>query len=89
MFSLSGSLRDLVNPSNISSSLLFFANCKYVYSTEENACAVFQVSKLFPEQEEALKAFIERRDLLLNLPTGFGKSLVFQMTPSSRRAFAM
>ena len=47
----------------------------------QKACHVFRVEKLFPEQENALKAFISREDVLLNLPTGFGKSLVFQMAP--------
>ncbi|XP_044185094.1 putative ATP-dependent DNA helicase Q1 [Acropora millepora] len=47
----------------------------------QKACHVFGVEKLFPEQENALKAFISREDVLLNLPTGFGKSLVFQMAP--------
>ena len=47
----------------------------------EKACRVFGVTKLFPEQEKALKAFIDKNDVLLNLPTGFGKSLVFQMAP--------
>ena len=42
----------------------------------EKACRVFGV-----EQEKALKAFIDKSDVLLNLPTGFGKSLVFQMAP--------
>ena len=47
----------------------------------EKACRVFVVTKLFPEQEKALKAFIDKNDVLLNLPTEFGKSLVFQMAP--------
>ena len=47
----------------------------------EKACHVFGVTKLFPEQERALKAFIDKSDILLNLQMGFGKSLVFQMTP--------
>ena len=47
----------------------------------EKACRVFGVTKLFPEQEKALKAFIDKSVVLLNLPTGFGKSLVFQMAP--------
>ena len=47
----------------------------------EKACRVFGVTKLFPEQEKALKAFIDKSDVLINLPTGFGKPLVFQMTP--------
>ena len=46
----------------------------------EKACHVFGV-KLFPEQEKALKAFIDKSDVLLNLSTGFAKSLVFQMPP--------
>ena len=45
------------------------------------ACHVFGVPKLFPEQEKALRAFISRKDLLTNLPTGYGKSLVFQIAP--------
>ena len=34
-----------------------------------------------PEQFKALKTFAYGTDVLLNLPTGFGKSLVFQMAP--------
>ena len=47
----------------------------------EKACLAFGVTKLFPEQEKALKAFIDKNDVLLNLLAGFGKSLVFQMAP--------
>ena len=47
----------------------------------KKACQVFGVEKLFPEQFKALKAFVDRNDVFLNLPTGFGKSLVFQMAP--------
>ena len=39
-------------------------------SSIEKACLVFGVTKLFPEQEKALKAFIDKNDVLLNLPTG-------------------
>ena len=43
----------------------------------EKACLIFGVTnKLFLEKEKALKAFIGQSDVLLNLPTGFGKSLV-------------
>ena len=45
----------------------------------EKACRIIGVTKLFPEQDEALKAFINKKDVLLNLPAGCGKSLVFQM----------
>ena len=41
----------------------------------EKVCRVSGVTNLFPEQEKALKAFIDKSDVLLNLPTGFGKSL--------------
>ena len=36
----------------------------------EKACLVFGVTKLFSEQEKALEAFIDKNDVLLNLPTG-------------------
>ena len=39
------------------------------------------VEKLFSQQFEALKTFVSGTDVFLNLPTGFGKSLVFQMAP--------
>ena len=47
----------------------------------EKACRSLGVTKLFPEQENTLKAFIDKNDVLLNLPMGFGKSLEFQMAP--------
>ena len=33
------------------------------------------------EQHTALKAFIEKRDVFCVLPTGFGKSLIYQLVP--------
>ena len=39
----------------------------------EKACRVFS------QQKKAIKAFISRKDVLVNLPTGFGKSLIFQI----------
>ena len=41
-----------------------------VDASREKACLVFGVTELFPEQEKALKAFIDKNDVLLNLPTG-------------------
>jgi len=46
-----------------------------------NVCEAFGISGLFPEQKDALIEFVNRRDVFLNLPTGYGKSLVFQMAP--------
>ena len=41
----------------------------------------FHIDEFLPEQEEAIKAFLEGRDLFVNLPTGYGKSLIFQTIP--------
>lgn len=41
----------------------------------------FQVDTLKQEQVEALHSFICKKDVFVNLPTGFGKSLIFQMVP--------
>ena len=40
---------------------------------------VFGVSELFPQQKNAIKAFISKKGVLVNLLTGFGKSLTFQI----------
>ena len=45
----------------------------------EKACRVFGVSKLSPQQKDAIKAFTSRKDGLVNLPTRFGKLLIFQI----------
>ncbi|XP_068684867.1 probable ATP-dependent RNA helicase ddx55 [Montipora foliosa] len=50
-----------------------------VHSALEKACRVFGVSKLFPQQKNVIKAFISKKDVLVNLLTGFGKSLTFQI----------
>ena len=42
---------------------------------------VFSIDFLKQEQLEALYNFVCRRDVFVNLPTGFGKSLIFQMAP--------
>ena len=33
------------------------------------------------QQKEALTAFIEKKDIFFSAPTGFGKSIVYQLTP--------
>ena len=50
-------------------------------SAMQNACQVFGVETLFPEQFNALNTFVSGTDVLLNLPVGFRKSLMFQMAP--------
>ena len=41
----------------------------------------FLIDMLLPEQEDAIRAFMEKGNLFVNLPTGFGKSLIFQCVP--------
>jgi ATP-dependent DNA helicase RecQ len=60
----------------------------HVLSREDFSTCVNNVLKKFPEvsqlnnyQAECLFNFIERRDVFAMLPTGFGKSLIFQMVP--------
>ena len=36
---------------------------------------------LLPEQENALRKFLGGQNILVNLPTGYGKSLTFQSLP--------
>lgn len=42
---------------------------------------VFGISSLYHEQKDALRLFFSKRDVFVNLPTSFGKSLIFQATP--------
>ena len=39
------------------------------------------VGSLKPEQEQALQSFVGCNDVVALLPTGFGKSLIFQLAP--------
>jgi len=43
------------------------------------ARATFAIKRLKPEQERAMLAVLARRDALVALPTGFGKSLIYQV----------
>jgi superfamily II DNA helicase RecQ len=42
---------------------------------------VFQVPCLYKEQEEALTQLFSKQDVFVNLPTSYGKSLIFQAAP--------
>ena len=49
-----------------------------------NACRqtarrTFRIQSLRPEQESAMLAVLNGRDALVALPTGFGKSLIYQV----------
>jgi len=45
----------------------------------EAAEKLFGITKLHPKQLEVMRAFIDGKDFLAVLPTGFGKSLCFQL----------
>ena len=40
----------------------------------------FGIQKLHPEQARAIEALLSGRDTLVVLPTGYGKSLIYQAT---------
>ena len=45
------------------------------------ACNVFGIPALYDKQKEALENFFSGRDVFVNLPTCYGKSLIFQAVP--------
>src|SRR4029078_12996531 len=45
----------------------------------ETARRIFRIQSLRPEQESAMLAVLNGRDALVSLPTGFGKSLIYQV----------
>ncbi|XP_068676508.1 ATP-dependent DNA helicase RecQ-like [Montipora foliosa] len=45
-------------------------------------CEIFRIKKLRSHQEDAINHVVEKkRDVFVNLPTGFGKSLMYQALP--------
>ncbi|XP_028410500.1 uncharacterized protein LOC114533199 [Dendronephthya gigantea] len=44
----------------------------------EEAKTQFEIDNFMEEQKEAIKAFFQNKNVLVNLPTGFGKSLIYQ-----------
>lgn len=49
----------------------------------DRVCQVFRIKKLSKHQEDALRYIaIEKKDLFVNLPTGYGKSLIYQALPT-------
>ena len=64
------------------------AECQHVLNTSnlwksgiDKIIKVFQIPSLYQEQEEALTQFFSKRDVFINLPTSYGKSLIFQAAP--------
>jgi ATP-dependent DNA helicase RecQ len=46
---------------------------------QQTARSIFRIQRLQPEQESAMLAVLNGRDALVALPTGFGKSLIYQV----------
>ena len=46
----------------------------------------FEIENLLPEQEIALREFLGGQNIFVNLPTGYGKSLIFQCLPIAEDA---
>ena len=47
----------------------------------------FELLEIQPEQQEAIRFFFEEKNMLVNLPTDFGKTLIFQCLPLSQMAY--
>ena len=45
------------------------------------ATAMLEYEELKDKQKEAIKAFPSRKDVFISLPTGYGKSLCYQILP--------
>ena len=45
------------------------------------ACSTFNIKEFYLEQLEALQAYFSGQHVYVNLPTSFGKSLIFQAVP--------
>jgi len=41
----------------------------------------FEIDNLLPEQENSLREFLGGQNIFVNLPAGYGKSLIFQCLP--------
>lgn len=53
-----------------------------VSSALERLCEQFRISEFNALQKEAIMHFVlKKTDLFVNLPTGFGKSLIYQAFP--------
>ena len=51
-------------------------------SAFRKVCERFGIQRLNREQEEAIRSIVlDKKDVFVNLPTGFGKSMIFQGLP--------
>ena len=59
------------------------ANAFHVCDEKFESSLKAVVTKLCAEQKQALLQLITGRDVFVNLPTGFGKSPIYQLAPST------
>ena len=51
-------------------------------SASNRVCKTFKFDKLNRHQQKAIELFInQKRDIVVNLPTGYGKSIIYQALP--------
>ena len=44
----------------------------------KRVCETFKIVNLYAHQQEAIAYFVDKKDVFINLLTGFGKSLIYQ-----------
>ena len=70
----------------MASDVLLNANFQRVIGS---VCDTLNISSLYPEQEECLKAILEGKDVCASLYTGYGKSLIFYAAPIMLQSWLM
>ena len=68
----------LVDPTSAMYASEIYVSYIYAFTAVRNQ---FEIDTLFPEQELAIKTFMEKDNVFINLPTGYGKSLIYQCMP--------
>ena len=54
----------------------------YLQSAFKKVCERFEIQRLNRQQGEAIRSIaLDKKDVFVNLPTGFGKSMIFQGLP--------
>ena len=53
-----------------------------LHSAFRKVCERFGIQRLNRQKEEAIRSIVlDKKDVFVNLPTGFGKSMIFQGLP--------
>ena len=58
-----------------------FVSCMALVSQIHDAASALDIGTLKPEQEQAIRQFLQGRDVFIALPTGYGKSLCYFALP--------